>query len=158
MTAYDKAKWHYGAEDFPPDLPREQGFVHTGLFVGWLIERGLLGPDLLEESPDFAEWFRSRSKTGPQVFQLMDGVLTDDDLTEEGNAFAGAYFDFQTGVYLQDYEELLSGHLATMYHVQDTWSNYDVLRDRIDERFAQWKRGDLPRVEGERVSRPEGAG
>jgi len=29
---YDKAKWHYGG-DYPKDLPIEQAFVHTGMFL-----------------------------------------------------------------------------------------------------------------------------
>jgi len=28
-----------------------------------------------------------------------------------------------------------------MYHVADTWSNYDKLKERIDKRYHEWKRG-----------------
>jgi hypothetical protein len=33
---YDKAKWHYEG-DFPNELSRKQGFVHTGMFVACLF-------------------------------------------------------------------------------------------------------------------------
>ena len=32
-VVYDKAKYHYGG-DFPEDLPDEQAFVHTDLYLG----------------------------------------------------------------------------------------------------------------------------
>ncbi len=143
MSTYDKAKWHYGADNFPQELPPEHGYIHTGMFVGWCIERHLLSPEFLEDFPDFTVPFESRTKTGPEMFQLMDGTLTNEDLSDEGNAFAQAYFDFERGIYLRDYEELLCGGLPTMYHVSDSWENYGVLRARIDVRFAEWKNGAL---------------
>jgi hypothetical protein len=149
VIVYDKAKWHYDAANFPKELAPEQGFVHTGMFVGWLIERGLLSSELLEDFPDLGGAFLARSKTGPEVFQLMDGALTDEDLTDEGNDFAETYFDFEKGLYVHDYEELLCGDLPTMYHVRDSWENYETLRARIDERFAQWKRKQPPTADPE---------
>ena len=35
---YDKAKYHYSG-DYPPDLPDEQAFVHTGFYLAWIIDR-----------------------------------------------------------------------------------------------------------------------
>ena len=78
--------------------------------------------------------------TGPEVFQSCDGALVDDMLSDEGNAFAQSYFDFERGKFVQDYEELLSARLPTMYHVEDTWANYDTLKKRIDERYSEWIR------------------
>lgn len=37
---YDKAKYHYEG-DFPQELPMEQAFVHTGMFLGWVIDNNL---------------------------------------------------------------------------------------------------------------------
>ena len=39
-----------------------------------------------------------------------------------------------------DYEKLFLGELPTMYHVQDTWENYDLLKSQIDKRFAAWRK------------------
>ena len=50
-----------------------------------------------------------------------------------------AYFDFKKGKFLKDYESAFPG-LPTMYHVEDNWANYDVLKPLIDERFAAWKK------------------
>jgi hypothetical protein len=37
---YDKAKYHYGGQ-FPPDQTMEQALVHTGMYLGWVIDAGL---------------------------------------------------------------------------------------------------------------------
>jgi hypothetical protein len=37
---YDKAKWHFDG-DFPKELDDFQGYVHTGMFLGWLVDNGL---------------------------------------------------------------------------------------------------------------------
>jgi len=83
--------------------------------------------------------FKSREMTGPKLFEICDGVLLDDMLNDEGNAFARDYFDFERGKYLGDYSELLTKGLPTMYHVADTWANYDRLKERIDQRYRDWK-------------------
>ncbi|SOD03386.1 hypothetical protein SAMN05216486_1126 [bacterium JGI 053] len=135
---YDKAKYHYGG-DYPEGLADEQAFVHTGLYLGWIIDHGLHS-DFLAEEPELIERFKAREITGPQVYEAWDGCLIDDMLSDEGNAFSKDYFDFERGRYLADYEELLAGGLPSLYHVQDTWANYDRLKARVDERYAVWKR------------------
>ena len=35
---YDKAKWHFGGE-FPKELNNFQGYVHTGFYLTWIIEK-----------------------------------------------------------------------------------------------------------------------
>ena len=132
---YDKAKWHYGG-DFPRGLSDYQGFVHTGMFVGWLIEHGMISEEF---EPETAR-FHSGELTGTQVYELWDGALVDDMLTEKGNEFAHAYFDFKLGKYLADYGELLGRGLPSHYHVQDNGENYARLKERIDERYADWQR------------------
>jgi hypothetical protein len=37
------------------------------------------------------------------------------------------------------YGELLAKGLPSMYHVADTWPNYDKLKKRIDQRYREWK-------------------
>src|SRR6185436_6550610 len=69
-----------------------------------------------------------------------DGVFMEDMLSEEGNGFAQYYFDFERGQYLRDYGELLAKGLPTMYHVADSWANYERLKARIDKRYREWER------------------
>ena len=44
--------------------------------------------------------------TGTQVYMFWDGVLSDDMLNDEGNQFAIDYFDFEKGLYLDDYDDV----------------------------------------------------
>jgi hypothetical protein len=135
---YDKAKYHYDG-NFPDDLEPEQGFVHTGMFLGWIIDHDLYSDWFGPEMRGYISAFKSRDMTGAKVFEACDGVLVDDMLTDEGNAFARDYFDFERGKYLADYSELLTKGLPSMYHVADTWPNYEKLKKRIDQRYRDWK-------------------
>ncbi len=136
---FDKAKWHYEG-DFPSDLSKEQAFVHTGIFLGWVIDAGLYSEEFADDFAKEIHRFKARKLTGPGVYQVADGVLTDDMLNEEGIAFAQVYFDFEKGKYLKDFGTLLARELPTEYHVQDTWDNYDRLKPQIDKRFEAWRK------------------
>ena len=140
FVVFDKAKWHYQGE-FPEDLDDGQAFVHAGLFLGWVIEAGLYSEEFADDFEEEIEQFKARKLTGPGVYRVADGVFASDMLGEEGVAFARAYYDREDGGYLDDFESLLAGGLPTMYHVRDTWENYDRLKATIDERFAAWRGG-----------------
>ena len=108
-----------------------------------LEREGILA--LYSNPDDFAsdfkviEKFRTKQLTGPQVYKLWDGCLVSDMLTADGNAFSQAYFDFEKGKYLNDYKELLASKLPSLFHVEDTWDNYRLIAQRIDERYKSWK-------------------
>lgn len=143
-VVYDKAEYHADG-DFPEGLDERQAFVHTGLYLGWIIERGLHSQQFARDFGDLVRRFRARELTGPQVYEACDGVLLDEMLSDEGNAFTAAYFDFEGGDFLGDYEETLGGNLGSLYEVEDSWSNYEKLRAVLDRRFEDWRR----RREGE---------
>ena len=115
---YDKAKYHYEG-DFPQELPMEQAFVHTGMFLGWIIDNHLFSDEFLEETEEEINKFKLRKMTGTQVYMFWDGVLSDDMLNDEGNQFAIDYFDFEKGLYLDDYDDVFL-ECDTLYQVQDT--------------------------------------
>jgi hypothetical protein len=136
---YDKAKWHYGGE-FPNDLDEFQGFVHTGMFLGWLADNDLMSDQFNSDFEDEIREFKTQKLTGSQIFErCCDGVLMLEDISELGNRFALHYFEFDKGQYLADYEAALAGNLPTMYHVADTWDNYKKLKVVLDKRFSEWK-------------------
>lgn len=134
---YDKAEYH-DDEVVPKGLPRNQAFVPAGMFIGWLIEHDMIAKDFLEETHAFKE----RKITGAKVYKAWDGCLIDYMLTDEGNAFAGYYYhgtEGEDGLYFDDYKAALAGDLPGLYHVKDTWENYDIIKKRIDERYEAWK-------------------
>ena len=86
------------------------------------------------------EKLQTRTFTPAQFFiSACDEKFTDEDLNEEGNAFAHDYFDLSTGKYLADYEKTLGANLDDLYRVADTWENFEILKPVIDRRFQQWK-------------------
>jgi hypothetical protein len=90
--------------------------------------------------PEEIEKLQTRSVTpGAFFLQACDGKFTDEDLNEEGNAFAEDYFDFDRGQYLADYQATLGADLPDLYYVKDSWDNFDRLRPVLDRRFAEWK-------------------
>ena len=136
---YDDASWHYGGE-FPAELPPKAGATHTGMFVAWAVLSGLTGSLHHEHSQELLRRLERRTISPGQFFiEACDEKFTDEDLNDEGNAFAKAYFDFDTGSYLADYEQVLRADVPTLYHVADTWENYDRLKPVLDRRFTQWK-------------------
>jgi hypothetical protein len=137
---YDDASWHSG-DDFPKDLPADAGATHTGMFLAWALLSGLAGEIHASELPEDLERLRSRSVTPGQFFlDVCDGKLTDEDLNDEGNGFAQAYFDLERGSYLEDYDRVLVRELASQYHVADSWENFDLLRPVLDKRLDEWRR------------------
>jgi hypothetical protein len=137
---YDDASWHYGG-DFPKDLPIEAGATHIGMFFAWAVLSGLAGEIHTEEMPEDIERLKSRSTTPGAIFlQMCDGKLTDEDLNDEGNAFALAYYNLETAVYFSDYESTLGAGLPDLYYVTDNWENFDKLKPVLDKRFAHWRK------------------
>ncbi len=137
--AYDRYDWHCEG-DFPADLPEENAGTHIGMFLAWVILRGLEGEFHQRESAEALEQLRKREITGRDfLFNMCDGKFWDEDLSEEGNAFAKFYYDGK-GTYFEDFESVLSADLPSTYHVEDTWENFGRLCDVIDERYEEWKK------------------
>lgn len=139
--AYDRADWHYGG-DFPEDLPPEAGGTHIGMFLAWAILRGFESESHRQESAESLAAVRERRMTGRDfLMQECDEKFTEGDLNEEGNAFTEAYFLKEgPGGYLSDYEAALDDGLPSLYHVADTWANFDKFAPVLDKRYAEWKR------------------
>jgi hypothetical protein len=139
LMKYDDASWHYGG-NFPKDLPIEAGATHTGMFVAWAFLSGLAGDIFIDDFPEEIPKLQSRSVTPGRFFlESCDGKFIDEDLNDLGNSFAQAYFDFETGKYIADYELILGPGLTDLYHVEDTWENFDRLKPTLDRRFAEWR-------------------
>jgi len=137
---YEDVSWHSGADDYPKDLPHEAAGTHSGMFFAWALLGGL-GSNL--HAGDVVRLRKRETTPGAFFCGECDGKLTDEDLNDEGNAFAKAYFDPESGRYLRDYDAMLCEGLQTAYHVRDTWQNFDKLKPRLDRRLAEFRRGEL---------------
>ena len=99
------------------------------MFLGWLIEKGLVSETFHvdEEFSAACAEFRSRAMSGPRLYcELLDGVLTDDDLSEEGNRFVNWYIN----KYYDDFSETL------FHHGKNEGAVSDLCRDPRLERAA----------------------
>lgn len=138
---YDDASWHFEG-DFPSDLPPEAGATHIGMFLAWAILRRLEGERLTEDCADSLERVRQRALTGAQfLLAECDGKLTDEELDDLGNEFAKFYLGTPDadGDYTGDYSDVLANDAPSIYHVADTWINFDLLKPKIDQRFDAWR-------------------
>ncbi len=136
---YDDASWHTGG-DFPADLPAEAGGTHIAMFVAWCMLHNLAGELHPGELPELLTNLVKRAITPGQWFtSACDEKFTNEDLTDEGNQFAAAYFASDVGAYLADYESTVGRGLPSLYHVPDTWETYDAMSPVIARRFRDWK-------------------
>lgn len=143
--AIDQMDWHYGAEDFPTDVPEENAGVHIGFFLTWAFERGMAGEIYLEDEPEAIEKLVKREITGVDfLVKYCDRKLWDDDFNEDGAAFALDYYqnddsEFAKSFahYLSDYNQVFAEYKD--YYVPNDWAHYERIKPILDERFAQWQ-------------------
>ena len=150
--AYDRIDWHSGGK-FPDDLPEENGGIHIGMFLAWLLNQGMASDFHRTDSPRELRRLANREMTGLEfLIDACDGKLWEDDLNDQGNAFTVDYYDAkstfarQHGSFLQDYCDVFNRHAAaqgfeypSVYHVQNTWEKFDQLKPILDQRFSQWQ-------------------
>jgi len=136
--AYDRFDWHYGSDDYPSDLPSENGGTHIGIFLAWAIINNLEGEELQEDSKESLDAVRQMSMTGREfLIKECDEKFWDIDLNDEGNDFAKHYYE--TNDYIDDYSNILDNNLPSLYHVKDNWDNYNKMSVVISERYNKWK-------------------
>jgi hypothetical protein len=141
-SSIDRAEWHY-AGDFPKDLPPEAGGTHIGMYLAWIIQRDLGSATLRKYARDSLRLLKARKITGRELlFTELDEKFFGTLLTRVGRDFTRDYYE--SGCYIDDYDSALGGNLPTIYHVVDSWSNYDRLAPLIDQRFASWQEGTTP--------------
>ncbi|RYE50459.1 MAG: hypothetical protein EOP48_19720 [Sphingobacteriales bacterium] len=135
---FDKAKWHLN-DGFPKELGSYQAYVHTGLFIGWLIMGNLTSVEFSDGNESEVKKFLDKQQSSTIFYQnILDGVFDSNDVNETGYQFTKSYFDFQNGQYLDDYENILASDLPTIFHVHDTWENFEKISSVIENRFNDW--------------------
>ena len=152
MSKYDDALWHYGS-DFPEELPIKNGATHTGMFLNWCINNDFISEEFKEDHEEEIQSLKRREITGAEfIVDFMDGKFSEYDLNETGNAFAHDYYKDDTDFgnrfssFADDYVNLFDTkaeendyEYETFYHIEDTYENYDLMKQVIDYRFEEWK-------------------
>ena len=142
---YDDASWHYGG-NFPADLDPSAAATHIGMFLAWALLSGLGSELHTSEASEGLAALKARTVTpGRFVLGHCDEKFTNDDLNATGNRFAADYYAAETGGYLADYESacmrprIFRRAPASLYHVPDTWTNFEKIAPVITKRFARWQ-------------------
>ncbi len=143
--AYDRADYDYSSEAEP--LPKGHAGTHIGMFLAWAVSRGLESEHHRQHSAELLGRLRRREITGRQFFEAAcPGKFWEQDLSEEGNAFAQEYYaggKGGRGAYFADYKKVLAARLPGFWHVADTWENYEKIAPVISSRYEAWKTGPL---------------
>jgi hypothetical protein len=135
-TIYDNAREHFTG-NFPDSLPIEQAYVHIGMYLGWIIENELYSDYFEDEAGLQVIRFRNKDISCTVLCELWDGYLGHELFNETGNLFTHYYYG--GGIYRKDYETILKRDKPSIYHVTDSWENYEILSARISVRFQEWE-------------------
>lgn len=133
---YDKAKWHFEGEQYPPGLAESNAYTHGGFLLAWLLKQNLLSPSFLKDHARAIADFKSGKISSRQLNERVDGVLDSDMLTDTGNAFAEDYIDES---YLEDYEMLFEDNFADIYDVPDNETTFEMADEMLDTVYAEWQ-------------------
>lgn len=134
----DDARVHFRLGNFRGLMPIEQAYLHIGIFLGWVIESELYSSFFEEEGETAIFRFESRAITCIILGELWEGIISYDLLNKEAQAFAKDYY--VSGKYLEDYKEALAQELKTIYQVEDTEENYQVMYHLLNRRFEEWQK------------------
>jgi hypothetical protein len=132
MAKLDDVSWYMDSSE-----SEEDAATHIGMFVSWLIHNNLWGSHPGTDWSDSVSLVRKRSMSGRTFFlERCDGKLMSEMLTEEGAAFAEAYY---LKSYLKDFQRVLGQEDKPDFVVEDTWENFDSLANVINGRHEKWK-------------------
>ena len=135
---YDKGKYHDDTIE-ELGLPEEFAENHTVFFLRWLIEHSLMSDFFEREGGEVLSQFRAGAVPIHEVYRWWDRCLIDEMLSDEGNAFAKSYFEFDGGAYLGDYARALQGDLESEFEIPYSEWNYRTLAAVINTRYAAWR-------------------
>jgi len=135
-TIYDNAKSHF-LGNFPDSLPIEQAYVHIGIYLGWIIDNDHYSEFFEDEASTEIYRFKRREIGCTILSEIWDGYLGYELFNDEGNMFT--YYYYGGGIFKRDYSMVLVKELPSIYHVRDSWDNYNNIVKIIDVRFRDWK-------------------
>lgn len=136
-SIYDNAKTHF-LGNFPANLPIEQAYVHIGIYLGWVIDRELYSEYFEDEASNQIFRFKRREISCTILSEIWDGYLGHELFKDKGNMFT--YYYYGGGLYHSDYQTHLVKKLPSLYHVVDSWDNYELMKTCMDMRYDDWKK------------------
>ncbi len=133
---YDDLKWHIN-DEYPSDVPQENALIHSGMFMGWVLDNELESDMLRKNFSQEIQDFRNRKITGAKFLELCcDSKLTSDDLSKKANVFAEYYY--ATDDYIDDYVDISDDNNETIFHEPNTWEKYNQVYEIIQQRYLEY--------------------
>jgi hypothetical protein len=133
---YDSARNHF-LGNFPESLPIEQAYVHIGFYLSWIVMNDLYSEFFEDEAAGQMIKLKHKDISCTILSELWDGYLGHELFNRTGNIFT--YYYYAGGIYRKDYNDILASDLPSLYHVKDSWENFEKISKKIDERFIEWK-------------------
>jgi hypothetical protein len=133
---YDKSDYHMG--NGADTWEKASG---PALFIlRWMIERNFLDPEFWDGAADSLAKYRAGQMSLFELYEKeCDLSLVNDQFSPDGNAFGQKYFDYESGLYLDDLGSVLPyGKTSFPEFSEDA---YGRLRSTIDFRYATWQQG-----------------
>jgi len=140
-VVYDKAEYHMtGARGDALSWEHASG---CALFMlRWLMDQELVSPHFVEQSDPLLEEYRSGKLPLFKLYEeKWDMAFSSEMLTDEGNAFARAYFNYDCGQYTKDLWAALN--LSKNDYPLYNEESYGRVKPLLDTRYAEWKAGSL---------------
>lgn len=141
---YDKAKYHFEPV-FEAGLNIKSAYTHGGMLLEWLIENNLISDDFAKQNKNEIIKLKNGNITGSQLYIIIDGVISDFELNDEGIEFLNSYYNEN---YLEDYVCLFNEY-NSIYNVTYNLENYKKLSLILYSRFLTWKENRTKAVENE---------
>ena len=138
---YDKGKYHIDSI-IESGYDEGQEYVHTALYITWLIENDMIADELIDGIEDYINSVKNHETTGMYFYkEIGDGGLDEYMLTNTGNEFSLYYFDLAKGKYIYDYQKAFNvGSGNQSFSVKDSIENYEKIKPYIDKAFIKWKK------------------
>ena len=124
------------ADEFLNSQSVEHPYLHIGMYLGWVIDNNLYSRTFEDEASTEIFRFRRKEMSCTALSVIWRNYLTVEHFNRQGISFSMTYFT--SGLFHQDFDELLRTDLPSLEHVHDTWSNYENLKMRFNMRYAEW--------------------
>lgn len=126
----------YFDSNFPEEIPLDQAYLHMGVFMGWVIKNDFYSDDYEDEYGAQIIHFVN-SEISPIILAAsLDGIIDYSLFRETLKPFVRSYYG--GGQYIEDYKKTLLGELDTMFHVKDSWENFEIMKSVISDRYKKW--------------------
>lgn len=137
--AIDKIEWHSGADNFPENLPYENGGNHIGYFMEYLYKHNFI-PDHSNGECDIEEYLKVKNGeiSGLKfLIENCDGKFWESDTNEEGLKFTNYVYED----YCYNIENILG---YSPYERSYSNQDYQKIEKWLEDQFSIWETNGKP--------------